>query len=91
MNEIDLLLSDEFVEFSAKIKEIHEKKKSKQSEFKALYDKFKAEVQSLDDEAKGLKSDFEVWKTSQMNGATKVAGDTPKTPVVETASTKSQK
>lgn len=65
MNEIDMLLSDEFVEFSGKIKELHERKKTKQSEFKALYDKFKAEVQAMDDEAKGLQKDFETWKDGQ--------------------------
>lgn len=65
MNEVELLLSDEFVEFSTKVKEIHEAKKAKQLEFKAVYDKYKADVQVMDDAAKSLQEIFETWKSGQ--------------------------
>ncbi len=81
MNEIDILLSDEFVEFSGKIKELHERKKTKQNEFKALFDKFKAEVQAMDDEAKGLQTDFETWKNNQVKTVKKAESTPPQTDV----------
>ena len=37
--ETNWLLTDEFVQFSAKISAIHEKKKTKKAELKAFYDK----------------------------------------------------
>lgn len=68
MSDLDFLLSDEFVEFSTKVKEIHEAKKTKQAAFKNLYDAFKTEIQTLDDQAKGLQEDFEKWKVQKSKG-----------------------
>ena len=65
MSEVDLLLSDEFVEFSEKISKIHEEKKAKKAELKALYDKMKAEIETLDDNANALNDEFEAWKESK--------------------------
>jgi len=42
------LLTDEFIEFSIKIKEIHEKKKIKKQELKEFYDKIMAEINEMD-------------------------------------------
>lgn len=65
MIDPNLVLSDEFVTFSAKIKEINEEKKAKKAEFKALYDKFTAEVKDLDDKAKALTEAYNAWEKSQ--------------------------
>jgi hypothetical protein len=65
MTELDFILSDQFIDFSGKIKEIHEAKKAKQVEFKTLYEKFQADCLALDNQAKGLQIEFEGWKDGQ--------------------------
>lgn len=65
MDNIDVLLSDEFVEFSTKIADVHSRKKSKQEELKTIYDKFKLEIKALDDEASELVGEFEAWKSTK--------------------------
>lgn len=65
---VDYVLTDEFVEFSQKIAEIHKKKKSKQEELKKLYADFKSQEVSLDKEAEKLCKDFEAWKVEQAKG-----------------------
>lgn len=55
----ELLLSDKFLEFSAKIAGIHEKKKALVVEFKKLYDSHKAQIKSLEEEAAQLAAEFE--------------------------------
>ena len=65
---MDHVLTDEFVEFSQKVAEIHKKKKSKQEELKALYADFKAQEVALDKEAEELCKNFEKWKAEQSKG-----------------------
>ena len=55
----ELLLSDKFVEFSAKIAAIHEKKKALVVEFKKAYDSHKAQVKQLEEEAAQIAAEFE--------------------------------
>jgi hypothetical protein len=62
MENIDLLLTDEFVEFSTQIKSIHVAKTDKTKEFKALYTKFQQECAELDKRAKELQDAWEEWK-----------------------------
>ena len=61
MNEIDVYLSDEFVEFSKQIADIHAKKKAKQEELKHLFESAKAQIKAFDDQASKLKADWDVF------------------------------
>jgi transcription antitermination factor NusG len=65
MEEMNWLLTDEFVAFSAKIKDIHERKKSKKAELKAFYDKVQVDIKALDEEAKDAEDEFQKWKKGQ--------------------------
>jgi len=49
-----VLLSDEFIEFAAKIAELQAKKKAKEQEFKKVYDAFLGEIKEIEDEAAEL-------------------------------------
>ena len=60
MNNIQYLLSDEFVEFSTKIGEVHQK-------IKDLKTKFQTDMKNLRDEAEDLQKGFELWQNSQAN------------------------
>jgi len=62
MEDLDILLSDQFIEFSKKIAAIAEKKKVEKQEFEKVFEAFKKTMKSLDDEAKKLQKDFEKWK-----------------------------
>jgi len=73
MESLDILLSDEFVEFSSKVKEIYATKKAKQEELRKVYDSYKAEFKELDDEARDLQIEFESWKERWIKDHTKVA------------------
>ena len=64
-SEVDLLLTDEFVAFSGKIKEIHEQKKAKEVELKEIYERFKSELASLDQSAIKLNQGWEKWVAKQ--------------------------
>lgn len=55
----ELLLSDKFIEFSAKVNALHEKKKALMLEFKKLYDAHKAQVKTIEEEAAQLAAEFE--------------------------------
>ncbi len=80
---LEFLLSDEFVEFSQKISEVHARKKAKSEEMKKIYEGFKEEIKVLEDEAKGILKDWEAWK----NGQGKISTPTPK---VEKAAVKQE-
>ena len=64
-DELNWLLTDEFIAFSAKIKVIHENKKAKKHELKEIYSKFQVEFEALDKEARKAEDDFQAWKKSQ--------------------------
>jgi len=49
-----VLLSDEFIEFAAKIAELQAKKKAKEQKFKKVYDAFLGEIKEIEDEAAEL-------------------------------------
>ncbi len=61
LGEIELLLTDEFAGFAEEIKKIHDIKKAKAVEIKALYEKFQLEVAALDAEAKKL---YDEWQAN---------------------------
>lgn len=58
---LEVLLSDEFAEFSGKVTALHEKKKELKREFKKYFEDHKAEVKGIDEEAKGLQDGFNAW------------------------------
>lgn len=63
--ETEILLTDEFVEFSQKITKIHIAKKTRQAEFKKLYDAFMLEMHGFDEQVSNLKSE---WENFARNG-----------------------
>jgi hypothetical protein len=65
MNEQELLLSDEFVEFSQTIAECHKKKKALEEEFKKFFDVYKAKKTELEDAVATASSKWEAWKKEQ--------------------------
>jgi len=65
---IECLLSENFLEFSKAISEIYLEKKKKKEHLKQLYESVQSEIKDLDNKAKKLNSDFELWKTSFMEG-----------------------
>ena len=54
----NVLLSDEFANFSGKITALHEKKKELIADFKKLYEKHKEEISAIDAEAQKLQDEF---------------------------------
>ena len=54
----NVLLSDDFANFSGQITALHEKKKELNAEFKKLYEKHKAEIAAIDEEAQNLQDAF---------------------------------
>jgi len=69
MSDIDIFLSDKYVEFSQKIAEIHTKKKAMKDEFKAKFEAFNKELKTMDDEARKIVAAFEEWKKSAETAA----------------------
>lgn len=59
------LLTDEFVEFSSKISELHLEKKRKKAELKEIYERTTSEIKELDKKANLLNQEFESWKKKQ--------------------------
>ncbi len=62
MDNLEVLLCDEFIDFSMKIAELYAEKKKKKQELKAFYDKIQHELSDLDQEAKAVSAEFEAWK-----------------------------
>ena len=68
-HSIELLLSDEYVDFSKKVADLHVKKKALKDEFKAkleeLQKALKEVCKNIDEEAKVLVKNWENWTTEQ--------------------------
>lgn len=60
----EILLSDQFAEFSGKVTALHERKKEMLAEFKKMYEEHKAAVKAIDEEALTLENDFQTWVKS---------------------------
>lgn len=65
MNDAELLLTDEFVEFSKAIAEVHEEKKVLEAEFKKHFEAYKAAKKSLEDRVAAVSGKWEEWKKTQ--------------------------
>lgn len=59
MDNVENLLTDEFIAFSKKIEKIYEARKAKKLELKAVWDKISGELKKLEEEAKKAKEDYE--------------------------------
>lgn len=65
MNEHEMLLSDEFVEFSKAIASVHEEKKVLEEEFKKHFDEYKAKKKAFEAKVADASAKWEDWKKSQ--------------------------
>jgi CRISPR/Cas system CMR subunit Cmr6 (Cas7 group RAMP superfamily) len=69
---VELLLSDEYIEFSQKVADLHVKKKLLKEEFKTKLDelqkKLKDDCKNVDAEAKVLVKNWESWALQQSTG-----------------------
>jgi hypothetical protein len=61
----EFLLSEEFVDFSANVKRLHDQKKEFEAEFKKFFTEHKARVKAIDEEALKLQQDFDNWVVSK--------------------------
>lgn len=64
MENLDLLLSDRFVEFSSKITDIYKEMKDKDEQFKSLARQYKKEKTDLEKKAKEILEEWEANKKS---------------------------
>jgi hypothetical protein len=62
MENVEYLLTDEYVEFSQKVAAIHAEKKTLKEAFKKQYEEFQLKVKELDDGAKEAIATWEQWK-----------------------------
>lgn len=65
MNDIELLLTEEFAAFSKAVAAIHEEKKSLEEEFKKYFDDYKAKKKELENKVSVANSKWEDWKKKQ--------------------------
>ena len=65
MNDADLLLTDEFVDFSKAIAEAHEEKKVLEAEFKKHFEAYKSAKKGIEDRVAGASAKWEEWKKTQ--------------------------
>ena len=61
--DVNLLLTEEYIAYTAKIADIFNKKKAKQEEVKKIYDNYKQELEVLNAEAAKAQDDWEDWKS----------------------------
>ena len=54
----NILLSEQFADFSGKVTALHEKKKEMNANFKKLYEEHKAAIAAIDAEAVALQNTF---------------------------------
>lgn len=59
----DHYLTDEFIAFSAKIANLHERKKAATAEFTPIYEEFKLQMVAYNDEYEKFVNDWENWKS----------------------------
>lgn len=71
MTDLQFLLSDEFVEFSTKIGDVHQR-------IKDLKAKFQADMKGLREEADILQKGFETWQNSQLKSPGKRSKTQPR-------------
>lgn len=71
MNEIELLMTDEFVAFSKSVSEISEEKKALEEQFKKQFEDYKNKKKTLESKVVDLNSKWEAWKKKQLEDSKK--------------------
>ncbi len=66
---LDILMSDEFVQFSKNVEALHNRKKELKAEFQALQAQFQQDVNAVNKEVQTLQAEFEAWQESKVKGA----------------------
>lgn len=59
MDDVERLLSEDFVEFSKKISELYSVKREKKQSFKVVYEQYQKDIADLEEQAHQLKVEFE--------------------------------
>ena len=67
MTEAELLLSDEFVVYAAKVKAIHEEKKTVEEDFKKHFEEYKSKKKEFEVRVAEVNDEWENWKKSQLS------------------------
>ncbi len=63
--EVSVLLSDEFMQFSEKIRELHITKTDLHEKFKVVLNEYKKNVKEIEEKAAKLQEEFEAAKNPQ--------------------------
>jgi hypothetical protein len=66
MNEIEILLTEEFAVFSRAVASIHEEKKLLEEEFKKYFEDYKSKKSALESKVSVANSKWEDWKKKQL-------------------------
>ena len=66
MNEVELLLTEEFAVFSKAISSIHEEKKALEEEFKKYFEDYKSKKTALENKVSVANDKWEDWKKKQL-------------------------
>jgi hypothetical protein len=67
MTEHELLLTDEFVEFSKAVSVVHEEKKVLEEDFKKHFEDYKSKKKELENKVASASSKWEEWKKAQLS------------------------
>lgn len=65
MDDIERLLSEDFIEFSKKIADLYAVKREKKQAFKIVYEQYQKEIADLEAQAQQLKTEFEAKAKSE--------------------------
>jgi len=68
MEDLDVLMSDEFTEFSQQIAHIAANRKALKEEFEQTYATFKVNMKEFEKQALKIKKDFEAWQAKKDKG-----------------------
>ena len=66
MNEIELLLTDEFSAFTKAVAAVAEEKKVLEEEFKKYFEQYKTKKSALENKVSAANTKWEEWKKSQL-------------------------
>ncbi len=66
MNEVELLLTEEFAAFTKAVAVVHEEKKTLEEEFKKYFEEYKTKKSSLESKVSVASSKWEDWKQKQL-------------------------
>jgi hypothetical protein len=62
MDDVEFLLTDEYMQYMKDIADIHVVKKDKEEEMKRLVDEYREEMSNLEEQAKTRHLEWENWK-----------------------------